>query len=403
MALNHSPSVTTANLLLNLDFKNQKRFSSSLGTGNLVQNFNYNASNWVNIFPDHATLTPGIDAPDGSRTAVRLSCRTTGSSLLRVSFTLFTPNGTDLYATSFWVRLVSGTTPSTLTTDLHDGNPTANYLPLLSVGKWVRVVTTGIPTAAGKTFIDLLSNNTNDYVLDFWGIKIENLTAANNPYPLVDTVGSFTFNNFRPQFSTINEDFITFDRTTAPKHGGLAFATGTGALTSQNFLYNDFTWEVWFRINDRNPENSANESWSALALYRGWHSGFFYTATSMRFNMVDNTGPTQVIACSWTVGASGAQINQGSWYQIVVTRNGNVFTPYINGVNVGTGSTRAYTAFPSVSNDLQIGAAANVAAGVGDFIYYSKSSIANMKMYNRALSASEVMQNFQALRGRFGI
>ena len=119
--------------------------------------------------------------------------------------------------------------------------------------------------------------------------------------------------------------------------------------------------------------------------------------------MWDNTGPTNVNACSWTVGTSGAQINQGSWYQIVVTRSGNVFTPYVNGVQVGTGSTRSYTAFSGVSNDLHLGAATNVAAGVSSYVYYAKNSISNMKMYNRALSAAEVKQNFNALRGRYGI
>jgi hypothetical protein len=55
------------------------------------------------------------------------------------------------------------------------------------------------------------------------------------------------------------------------------------------------------------------------------------------------------------------------------------------------------------TNNLWIGKVTNQAAGAGDYIYYSFSSVANMKMYNRALAPSEIAQNFQALRGRFGI
>jgi hypothetical protein len=72
-------------------------------------------------------------------------------------------------------------------------------------------------------------------------------------------------------------------------------------------------------------------------------------------------------------------------------------------VNLGTGSTRAFTAFPSVSNDLCLGAAFDSAAGAGSYNYYGRNTIANMKMYNRALTAAEIQQNFNALRGRFGI
>lgn len=406
MAKHHNPKVVTTNLLLNLDFKNSKRFSTTLGSGNLIQNFNYNASTWTNIFPTAATLTTGIDAPDGSKTAVRMTCNTSGQSLLRASFTGFTPNGTDTYGISFWVRKISGSTSSSnqLLTDLHD-NISFDYRSILVDNKYVRVMWTGVPSATTKTFLDLLSNNVNDYVLDFWGVKIENLTSTNNEYPIKDTFGGLTFNNYRPQYTTFDENIVSFTRTaSAPKHGGLAYTTGTGSLTSGSFLYNDHTWEVWFKIDDINPgAYDANEQWSALAMYRGYHAGFIYTASTMAYSMWDNTGPTNAYACSWTVGASGAQINQGSWYQIVVVRSGSVFTPYLNGVQVGTGSTRAFTAFSGVSNDIHLGAAANVAAGASSYVYYARNSIANMKMYNRALTAAEISQNFNALRGRFGI
>ena len=89
---------------------------------------------------------------------------------------------------------------------------------------------------------------------------------------------------------------------------------------------------------------------------------------------------------------------------MVVTRIGNVFTPYINGAPLGTGSTSVTSATGiGTTNNLWIGKVTNQAAGAGDYVYYSFSTVANMKMYNRALAPSEIAQNFQALRGRFGI
>lgn len=407
MSLDHNPAIVTDSLLLNLDFKNPKKFSTDLGTGNLVQNSNYNSSTWTNIFPANATITTGIDAPDGTFTAVRLSCATSGSSLLRVGVTSFTPNGTSTYAVSFFVRKISGTTSfnSQLTCDLADGSPSGNYVSQLVTGEWVRVVISGVPTATAKTFFDILSDNANDYVLDYWGVKIESYDT-NSEVPVKDTISGAVFNLYRPYYYTYNANYLEFTRTaSAPKHGSVAFATMTGNLTVANFLYNNHTWEVWFKINDITPGgySDATETTSNLMAYRGYHAGFQYTASNLLYYIWSGTAGYPTCA-SWTLGTSGSQINQGSWYQVVVTRSGNVFTPYVNGTALGTGSTTA----PNVtgigtSNDLHIGGMANTSAGGGTYVYYPKNNVACVKMYNKALSAAEVEQNFNALRGRFSI
>ena len=407
MSLAHNPSIVTSNLLLNLDFKNPKKFSTNLGSGNLVQNSNYNASTWSNLFPANTTITTGIDAPDGTYTAVRLSCATTGSSLLRVSFNSFTPNGTSSYAVSFFVRKISGTTSTSnqLYCDLHDGTPSGDYVSQLVTNEWVRVVFTGVPTATAKTFFDLLSDNTNNYVLDFWGVKIESYDT-NSEVPVKDTIGGYTFNLYRPYYYTFDSSFIEFTRTaSAPKHGSLGYSTLSGDLAVTNFLYNNHTWEVWFKINDITPGgySDATEGASNLIAYRGYHAGFQYTGSNLQYYIWNGVSTIPTCA-SWTLGTSGAQVNQGSWYQAVVTRSGNVFTPYLNGVQLGTGSTTVTSvAGVGTSNDLHIGGMANASAGTSSYVYYPKNSLANVKMYNRALTLSEINKNFNALRGRFGL
>jgi hypothetical protein len=405
MSLTHSPNIVTDSLLLNLDFKNPKKFSSTLGTGNLAQAFT-----WTRYFPENNVYTTGIDAPDGSMTAVRMSCRTTGSSVLRCTFTTpFTPNGTDTYVVSFYVRKISGTasTSGQLTYDLADATPSGDYLPQLVTGKWVRVVVSAVPTAVVKSFFDVLSDNTNDYVLDFWGVKVENLTSV-APMPFKDTVGGYTMNLYRNQFTTVNEDSITFTRSAStPKDGPCMYLTATGNLTAANFMYNNFTWEVWFKINDINPGVYAgNEAWSNLIMYRGWHAGFMYTATGLVFTMFTGAS-TSVTTASWSVGTSGSHINQGTWYQVLLVRTGDVFTPYVNGAPLGTGSTTATSVTGiNTQNDIFLGGVgygAGSGANATDYNYFPKNTIANSKMYNRALTAAEVLQNFNALRGRFGI
>lgn len=468
MSLHHSPQITRNNLLLNLDFKNPKVFNS-LGT-NLVTHSNYNPTTWSNTF--YGNKTTGIDAPDGSKTAVRLSGiirngtytitsnvatvtitnhglfggnhffeftsgsapsgfyvitiidvntitinittpNTSGNvsvryrSGQRINIPAFTPNGTDTYTVGFWARLISlGTVGGTsFNADLRDGAPQINYTSQLVQNKWVPIVFSGVPSSSSKEFLDLVSDLTTDFIIDLWGVKLENQTADNTSISVKDTVGNYIFGVFRPQFAKQDTDSITFDRTTAPKWGGLAFTTGTGSLTSTNFLYNDHTWEVWFKINDRFPEGSTNEAFSTLANYRGYHSGFHYFSSEMRYYMWN--GAAAGVPCIWTLGTSGTQIIQGQWYQIVVVRSGNTFTPYLNGVQSSAPGTFATpNGNPNttgISNDIHIGAMVKTSPGASNYVYYSKNSFANMKMYNRALTAAEIQQNFNALRGRFGI
>lgn len=400
--ISHSPAVVTENLLLNLDFKNPKKFNS-LGSGNLVQYPNYNAATWTNGFPANTSLVTGIDAPDGSNTAVRVYCRTTGSSLVRCGLGTgaFTPNGTDTYLVSFFVRKVSGTTGG-LVSDLHDAN-NYTYTSDVITGQWVRVVYSGVPTATAKTFVDLISDSTNDYVLDFWGVKVES-TASEELFQFKETISNLIFYASRANYYSVNDDSITFDRAaSAPKTGGVMYATSTGSLTATNFLYNNHTWEIWFKIADNTGgAYDGTESWSALMCYSGYHAGFMYSSTNVYY-LVWNAA-VQSNACLWSLGTGAGLVNQGVWCHLAAVYDNGTFTPYLNGLPAGTGSTLTMNATGNVvSNLLWLGGTAVAAPGAGSYLYYGKNTVANSKMYNRALTATEINQNFNALRGRFGL
>jgi hypothetical protein len=165
---------------------NEARFDHDPSTGeslgllieesrtNLVNN---SLNGYINNFPSTATITTGIDAPDGTNTAIRFSCNNTGSSLLRVNTA--TLSNDVVYSASFYVRYISGNTTSgsspALTADICDG-ASINYLPLLIKDKWVKITFSGIRALTDFpqfNFLDLLSDRTNNYILDFWGAQVE--------------------------------------------------------------------------------------------------------------------------------------------------------------------------------------------------------------------------------------
>jgi hypothetical protein len=144
------------------------------------------------------------------------------------------------------------------------------------------------------------------------------------------------------------------------------------------------------------------EGSNALAVYTGYHGGFLYDSGILYYLMWDNT--TSRAPVTWTTGTTGAQINQGTWYQLAVTRSGNTFAAYRNGTALGTVNNSFTYAFNAgVSNNISVGRAYTAAAGTTGYVYYTKSTFGGMRMYNRALTAAEILQNFIASRNKFGI
>jgi len=90
-----------------------------------------------------------------------------------------------------------------------------------------------------------------------------------------------------------------------------------------------------------------------------------------------------------------------NWYHVVGTINRSTFTRlYINGVNlalnaISSAAVSGLTLTPS-NSDAAIGKG-------GGAPFYGGCRIGQARLYNRALSATEVSQNYNATRARYGI
>jgi hypothetical protein len=90
----------------------------------------------------------------------------------------------------------------------------------------------------------------------------------------------------------------------------------------------------------------------------------------------------------------GPILTQGTYYHVAVVRNDVTNTKlYVNGSLYSTYSGNVPTATQPL---VRIGRWT-------DGTVYGNSTIPNVKIYNRALSDQEVAQNYQALRGKYGI
>ena len=199
--------------------------------------------NWT-LTLGHATLTGGIDAPDGSDDAVRFTSLNTGFSLLRIAIPAFTPNGSDNYTLSFYARAISGT--GTLMCDLNDGAPLLNgWTNNLITNEWVRIVVIGVPSNASKSFVDLVSNSNTNRVIDFWGVQLE---QGRLPTSFIPTHGA-TVERGAEDLKIDGEEFTNFYNPLE--------STVVCEFDSFNWLtYNNNQYERLWSINDGTDNES---------------------------------------------------------------------------------------------------------------------------------------------------
>jgi hypothetical protein len=89
-----------------------------------------------------------------------------------------------------------------------------------------------------------------------------------------------------------------------------------------------------------------------------------------------------------------------SWYNFTFTWNGSFLNLYQNGVSVSSPVSQTINA-QALNTNVDVGGA--MFKGNAGIQGYFAGYIPTSQLYNRALSASEVLQNYNATKGRFGL
>ena len=167
------------------------------------------------------------------------------------------------------------------------------------------------------------------------------------------------------------------------------FTTGSNLWVSSGYGAtgtSDMTIEQWVRASNF-PVTFHATFYSQSSNASGFY-GIGYATTNGWF-FGDYNGSVRNVASGGT-----AAIN--TWYHFVGRRSGGNLTVWINGTNVTVNS--ASTSISFTAADPRIGS--NPAAPTGE---YWNGDIAETRIYNRALTATEVSQNFNATRSKYGV
>ena len=179
-----------------------------------------------------------------------------------------------------------------------------------------------------------------------------------------------------PTYSSANGGSIVFDGSNDYIDLPSSFAFGTST----------FSIECWVKADTLSGIDAIYYSQSSNI------SGFYgvgHNSNGDGFFLSDFNGSTRVS----TVFGSNAAVD--TWYHLVFLKNAsNQYVVYRNTV---ASTTNNISTLSLTSADPRIGYNPASAAEIWD------GNISNFKIYNRALTASEIQQNFNATRGRFGI
>lgn len=192
-------------------------------------------------------------------------------------------------------------------------------------------------------------------------------------------IGNGTLTN-GPTFNSQNGGSVVFDGIDDTINCGLATQIGS-SLTG-------FTISMWIFSTAAGTKLIAENGTSASTntFYLAQEDASYFT-----FANYGNTGQDLLFA-NYTY-----QLN--TWYNLVGTwSSGSLTSLYTNGIL--TNGTRtgqgAQTTLINGNTNLFIGSRAGTS-------FQFAGRISNVNIYTRALTAAEIQQNFNALRGRFGI
>jgi len=187
-----------------------------------------------------------------------------------------------------------------------------------------------------------------------------------------------------PTYSSTNGGSIVFD--------GVDDYTSISNNSLLSFGTNSFTINLWIT---RTTTNSFNPIITTYNNYSGGYSTYFYAGIYSASNVYDTGFTILTSGGSHITTLSAIPITNNEWINVSVTRSGDNITLYRNGSFYSTAS--------SSGNDWSgTGRPTLIGGGVAGTTPLN-GNISQVSAYNRALSATEIQQNFNALRARFGI
>lgn len=192
-----------------------------------------------------------------------------------------------------------------------------------------------------------------------------------------------------PTFNSDNGGSIVFD-------GVDDFALINNPSTIRN---QDFTISVWINPGVQNAAIiSIIDFDHAGSPFQGWVMQSEDATTNRYFYLAWNDGAQFQPTGGGSFGAGkGIQITTSVWQNIIYSKSGTTLLGYKDGSQIYTGTAGNGNVNYAANKNIQIGGCISVPSR------NYKGNIPLVQIYNRALTASEVLQNYNAQKSRYGL
>jgi hypothetical protein len=248
-----------------------------------------------------------------------------------------------------------------------------------------------------------LGGGTNCYL---WGIQLE---RGVYPGPYTPTFGtvinrsntwndlSGNSNNASLNMPYFNEQgYFEWDGNATTSVGSVANATSINFSEAAPY---SIEFAAYPYSNQPNGSGGAN-SGEAVILEKWNYSGTGGYPFAIR--LISLGGTRQWFSAAWngsTSYAVGANATMNAWSHLTMVFDwpNSIMRVYINGTQATTTPLSGGTGFSSPTSPLYLGQRA------GDTVDRFAGKMGPIRLYNKALSADEVSQNFNAVRGRYGL
>jgi hypothetical protein len=233
-----------------------------------------------------------------------------------------------------------------------------------------------------------------------WGAQLEYGSSVTNYYP-VTTTAKTRGTTWTDLTGNSNSGTLTNGPTyNSSNAGSLVFDGSNDYIVLNNtnignFGTNNFTVSIWCK-----PASGSAGSRGVISKYEphssngsGW---FMFNTDGQIFTRI-----TQDISAPLESSEITASVSGNAWYNFTITRDTNKFSLFINGQLYQQNTTTNIINCSNSSTTLSIGSGYRYTSGATG--YYYSGNVSSTLIYDKALTATEVQQNFNALRSRFGV
>jgi hypothetical protein len=357
-----------------------------------------NTYNYVGSTGATLSVVSGIPNPINSATVLKYNTASGGYIYFALSKAGLA-SGT--YTVSYYARLESGGPTNLNNSQLWRDNVTdrgvdGDWNPTFYT-YWRRFRTTASVTSGTLHFFPIHGGSiAGGSIVYYTGFQLESGSEPKSFTPSsVSTINTIAAGGGLLDISGNNYNIDLTSSAIAFDSGGYYFnANAQGAITTpvansilDNLSNNSHTYECWFKLLGTPPGLYGGYFFGR----QGFHSGFYH----------DKGTPNAIYTTTWyndvTNTALGVTLSLNIWYHgVFVTDVENAMRYlYVNGILRDSATLTKQLRQYSSTTPYYIGAASTD--------YASNSIVSSARAYNRALTAAEVLQNFNATRKTYGV